>query len=165
MTGAFSNTLQFLLLAQTRIEALNQGFRDRNFGQAGDARGMLILALGAVLCALAIYYGFRFRQSHPINNPRKLLAELAAANCLTGRQRRLLGKLARAKKIDDPTQLMIDASLWVLDPVHEVRLCKPRILRRIQHIHRLLFEELKEAMPDHARVERVPKAGSSPTSG
>jgi hypothetical protein len=131
------NNLMFV--AQTRIEALNQAIRTREMADHSNGYALLGIAVLSIAVAVVTAYLFKKRSERIVCDARKLFKELCRAHHLSWSQRRLLNEMARVKNVSDPTLLMIDQHLWVIDPVKEMGLCQPKMRKRLQIVQRLLF--------------------------
>ncbi len=131
--------LPSLLLGQTRIESLNQAFRDQS--EEGGPAGIIMLAV--VVCAISVavlaYFAYKRRTERVFCDANQLLKEVGRAHRLNRQQRSLLVQLAKAKQLEDPCALLLDTSHWILDPVKHPQLCQPRKIAQIQMMQRRLF--------------------------
>ena len=133
------------LIAQTRIEALNQAIRSREMADHSAGYAMLGIAVLSVAVAVAAAYLYKQRSERIVCDSKKLFRELCRAHHLSWGQRRLLREMARVKNVSDPTLLMLDHQLWVMDPVKEMGLCQPKMRKRLLFVQRLLFASEKRA--------------------
>ncbi|MEZ6138528.1 MAG: hypothetical protein R3C53_26900 [Pirellulaceae bacterium] len=128
------------ILAQTRIEAMNQAFRSPQSGNGYAV--MIMIAIVATVFSLAagIYVYYRRRSERVCHDPRKLFNELCRAHGLNSKQRRLLNNLAQARGVKDPSEVLLDSNHWVLDPTTDKKFCEPKCRNLLLTLQRTLFE-------------------------
>ncbi|MCA9132577.1 MAG: hypothetical protein KDA45_05470 [Planctomycetales bacterium] len=128
-----------VLLAQTRIEALNQAFRARDSVGGSESLWMLAVVGPCLLVAIVLFWIVKQRTERVVDDPSRLFAELCRAHYLSVGDRRLLGEIARVKRLVDPSTLLLDAELWTFDPASEARFCQPRVQTRLSQLQGQLF--------------------------
>jgi hypothetical protein len=128
------------LTAQVRIEPVNQLVAPVANDTSGRDTLIAGLFLGLALLSVIIGFVMWLRRDRRCADTKALFRELCSAHHLSRSQVRVLWELARVKKISDPTSLIIDSHLWIVQPSEEPSLCKPKVRNRISTIQRLLFE-------------------------
>ena len=136
---------QLDLLAQGRIQSLNQAFLSKD-GKTTTALTMLAIAVLVTVTTALVYWVVKRRSEAVINQPRKLFAELCRAHRLSFGQRRLLANLARSLKLEDQCEIFVNSELWQLDPVQFPQLCKKSTVNQLRLLRRILFVEQPQVM-------------------
>ena len=129
------------LLAQSRIQTMNQGFRAQNSANLGTAMLMLGGIALVILLAFGIAYLVKLQRAKISDDSTKLFSELCRAHNLSFGQRRWMRQLAKARKLDDPNQLFLNPGLWVLDPGADGKLCQRKARKHLLIAQRVLFNE------------------------
>ncbi len=132
---------QFAILSQGRVVDLSQGFN--MYGANSGSTGLMLagISLLCIIVAIVIHAVVKRRAARKVNDPIRLFKELCSANKLSRYQRKLLRKMAAAKKLKDPTTLFVDPTLWLIQPGTNRLLNKPATIRQIMQIHRGLFPQ------------------------
>lgn len=142
---AASNMAGGALLAQSRVQSLNEAFLEKPNGSFAGGFVMLGIVVVAILLSGIAFYFYKKRSERVICDPNKLLDEVARAHGLPFGQRRLLKRLAKAKQLSDPVTLLLDDRLWVLDPAQDTVFCKPRRVAQLKALQRVLFTKSENA--------------------
>ncbi len=127
------------MLAQTRIEAMNHAFLARETEDNSKSYIMLVAIGLALLVAVCIYFWVKKRSERVVNDPNQLFRELCRAHHFSRKNRRLLFKMAREKKLANPCELLFNAELWTLDANNEQSLCHPKVRANIQKLRSMLY--------------------------
>ena len=129
----FQPPAEMLLIAQSRIDALANGFQN----QEPADYSIPLTVFGGLLAVAILGYAClcirRWQAARIVNNSNKLFNELCRAHELSPGEKVSLVRLASARQLKDPCRLFIDGQLWMLDPTRDHELCKPKqrsILRR-----------------------------------
>lgn len=127
-----------VMISQSRIQAMNQGFRTQ---QDSGYASIIMIAIVFLTLGLAagIYFYVKFKAQKVVDDPALLFRELSRAHGLNGRQRKLLLQLAKSRGLKDPCTLFLSPSLFSLDPQSDAQLCQPKILKKFLVVQRILF--------------------------
>jgi hypothetical protein len=127
------------VIAQSRIEAMNQGFRTQQSG--GGYAVVIMIAAIAVAFGLAalIYLYFKRYSKQTVNDPQKLFAELCKAHGFSRSQRRLMRELAEHHHLKDPNMLLLESGKWGIGDTDNKRLALPKNQNRLLILKRQLF--------------------------
>lgn len=140
-----SNSIQFLLVAQQRIEPIQ--FVVETSEPAGVSRSLVIsiLAVVGVVIAIAVVAVFRRVTPGVINNGNLLFVELCRAYHLSRRQRKLLLEIAQDKKAACPSQVFLDINLWASEPEQPQPNFDAKVQAELLRLRSLLFTQGKLA--------------------
>lgn len=146
-TGLMSVTAEFFnfeyCLAQSRIDAMNEAFRQQSKVNFGVLIPFLGVVVGAVLLGVLIHYYYDRKQRRPLaNNPKLLFQELCKAHSLNFAQRRALRKLARVRRLSNPCLVFVDIRLWPTNSEAQ-RLLGGWTRRKLCELRRNLFQPLQ----------------------
>ncbi len=134
-----TTSLPLWLVAQTRIEPLRfavEASEPSSWNQSGI---MLTLAFVTVLIAVGWVVFLRKLAPPTSEDGRLLFSELCLANNLSRRQRRLLLELAELKKLQCPSQILMDITLWTPTPEQPSRLDDPKNQVELHRLRSLLY--------------------------
>lgn len=124
---------------RNRIEAVQQSFLEQP-QQSGYNTLIMLAVVGVALVVAAVAFQLHRRQSGClVDDPKRLFDELCRAHGLTMTQKSTLLTLVKARKLQNPSQIMLDANLWILDPATDKELCTPKYRSRLIHVQKLLF--------------------------
>lgn len=122
-----------------RVEAVTQSFLEQPQQNSYQSLIMLAIIAAALLLAGGLYALYLRQTGRIFDDPKRLFRELCRAHGLSLGQQSILMKLVKARKLQNPNLVMLDANLWVLDPTTDVELCTPKMRSRLIHVQRLLF--------------------------
>lgn len=132
------------LLAQGRIEAMNQGFRMQQHNSYASII-MITIVLLALGTAAGIFFYVKRKSQKVVDDPLQLFRELSRAHGLSGGQRKLLLQLAKNHGLKDPCTLFLDSAHFSLDPQADANLCQPKSLKKFLFVQRIIFTEEQKA--------------------
>lgn len=129
------------LVGKSRIEAMNEAFRDKS--TESPAQAIAILAIVACVAAGSglIYWMYKKRSERFIDDSQLLFRELCKTHGLTRVQRNVLLAIAKAKALKDPCEVILNSDHWVFDPSENPGLCAARNRTRLVILRRTLFKE------------------------
>jgi hypothetical protein len=124
---------------KNRIEAVTLNVLEQS-PDSSHWISIVLLGVAIVLAAaVAFYFTYRKQLNCVCDDPELLFKELCRAHGLTFGQKAVLLKLIKARRLNNPNLVLIDSSLWVLDPTRDAELCTPKVRNRLIHVQRLLF--------------------------
>jgi hypothetical protein len=89
---------------------------DWSFGWMGVA-SIAEVALAVIICLWIVTTYFSTHRQRESNSPWRLFADLCSTHKLTGRQRRMLKRLAREHELDQPAMLFVEPTWYSAEKV------------------------------------------------
>ena len=130
-----------LMFANVSLESILQFVRSPRNAEVYNGLVVLLLAMiGLALSWACLCLTKRFT-TKPAAKPRKLFKQLCRAHELSRSERRQLEHLARLLGIDNPAILMIDASLWNVEILTNVKLSQPKQRERLLSLQKVLYDQ------------------------
>ena len=131
------------VLAQIRVDAMAPILEEPEV-VSGSRPGMMIaIAFATIAIAVASLTFLKQCSSRTTNDSGRLFLELCGRHRLSRRQRQLLRELSEYQQVADPSQVLLDAELWQLDPAQTTHLSSEKVQLELQKLRSLLFNRMR----------------------
>ena len=149
MFSQVTHYLSFLVIAQTRIEAINHGFVEERVEESSSSLIILVCSLvAAVLVAIAVWWFYQRHSMRIEDSAKRLFKELCTELELSSRQVRLLKELVKSRQLENPSEIFLRSELWRFDPTVDKKLCRLKTRNQLQILQRMLFSDPQTVSAD-----------------
>lgn len=132
-----------LLIAQVRVNAEVHILEEPEVASGSRLGMMIVIAIATMAIALAGLTFLKRCSRRTTNDSGRLFLELCSENHLSRRQRRLLYELSEHQQTTDPSQVLLNADLWQLDPAQTTPLSSEKVQTELQRLRSMLFNQGK----------------------